>query len=38
VLFAKDTRELDTRSEVLRILQEMSGRAGGSTDAPSAEA
>jgi UDP:flavonoid glycosyltransferase YjiC (YdhE family) len=34
VLFAKDTRELDTRSEVLRILQEMSGRAGGSTDAP----
>ncbi len=31
-LFAKDTRELDTRSEVLRILQEMRGSAGGETE------
>jgi MGT family glycosyltransferase len=36
-LFAKDVRDLDTRSEILRILREMGDHAGDDTDARSTE-
>jgi UDP:flavonoid glycosyltransferase YjiC (YdhE family) len=37
-LFAEQARGIDTRSEVLRILQAMRGRTGGKTEVPVREA